>query len=406
MGRRLQDSCWRGVCNRLEPRFLGEVREGLADLMARHLPNLDGLRTVAAFLVFLQHCNHFPIYSGAPFFITGLMQRVFFNQAHLGVQFFFVLSGFLITRIVLEQMDSQRFRLGEFWKRRILRIWPVYFLVCLLGLALSFTGWPNFAMAHNRWPMLLAFLENYDLRSVLAAGLQQGYIVSVLWSVSIEEQFYLVYPLLLLLVPRRFYGPFLMAVLVLAGAYKVSVGPDSLDGQFQTFSSCYELGWGCLLAVWVGSRGRHLGKLFPLAYLALALTLFAPKQAILTSLIALLRPLLFCAILVDQAYCPHSALQTRKVPGLNWLGKFTYGFYCYHVVFVILAHGLLLQNGLEPRSLGSYLLYVLTAGLLAVMASFLSYFLMERPLLRLGTGRGHDLAVAESNDRSIREKVG
>lgn len=350
---------------------------------SRHLPNLDGLRTIAALLVFLQHCNHFPIYAGAPYCVTGMVQRVFFNQAQLGVQFFFVLSGFLITRIVLTQMETQEFRLWPFWLRRILRIWPVYFLVCLLAAGLTLTGWANYAMPHNSWPLILSFLENYDLRNVLASGLPQGYVVSVLWSVSVEEQFYFFYPLFLLLVPRRFYRIVLPAILVLSGAYKVVVGPDSLDGQFQTFSCCYELGFGCLLAVLMRSQKLPAGRRYlPLAYLVLALTLFAPKQPILTAIIALVRPFLFCAILLDQAYCPESALQTRKIPGLNWSGKLTYGFYSYHIIFVILVHELLLQAGLQPRGAGSFMLYILAAGSLALAVSWVSYFLMERPLLQ------------------------
>lgn len=349
-------------------------------LAGKHLPNLDGLRTLAALLVFLQHCNHFPIYAGAPYFVVGWLQQLCFNQAHLGVQFFFVLSGFLITRIVLAQRENGSFRLLHFWMRRIFRIWPVYFLVCLLGALLALSGWPNYAMPNNHWPLLLAFLENYDLKQMLAAGQTQGYVVSVLWSVSIEEQFYLVYPLLLLLLPARFYRAFFLGILLLAGGYKVYVGPDSLDGQFQTLSACYELGFGCLLATMPGSVLPR--KWAGLAYLALLLTLLAPRQVILTAIIALVRPLLFCVILVDQAFCPESKLQTQKIPGLNWMGKLTYGFYSYHVIFVILVHGLLLQHHLEPRSFGPYMLYVLTAGLLAAGASYVSYRWMERPLLQ------------------------
>ncbi len=156
-----------------------------------HLPNLDGLRTLAAFTVVFGHCHAvcaFPI--GPDSSLQGI-KHLLFEQAVRGVEFFFVLSGFLITRIVLrEQSGPKGFNLRLFWMRRILRIWPVYFLVSALGGCAAATGWPAVAMPHNQWALILTFLDNFDLLYLIEQGLSYGLIVSVLWSVSIEEQWW------------------------------------------------------------------------------------------------------------------------------------------------------------------------------------------------------------------------
>ena len=338
-----------------------------------HLPNLDGLRTLAATAVVLGHSHIF--FQG--YVPSGWVEDTFFRQAGLGVQFFFVLSGFLITRIALTQMDSpQGFSLKRFWIRRILRIWPVYFLVVGVAALLAYGAGPLFNMFYNNWALMLCFLKNFDLLALLPKQHAPGFIVSVLWSVSIEEQFYLLYPLLLVLVPRRFYAWLFGSVVLAAGCYKLANQiSDPLAVQFHTFSACYELGIGCLLALAVHKSQPR--RLTVLPYLALLLPL--PPEWWL-----LLRPLLFAAIICDQAFCSGSWLQTRFVPGLNGLGKVTYGLYSYHMIVCMLLYQFLHAHGLEPQGPAQFLLYLMSLLSLSIGLSWMSYRWIELPILARG----------------------
>lgn len=308
------------------------------------------------------------------------LRSLFFEQAALGVQFFFVLSGFLITRIVLkEQSQDKGFDIRLFWVRRILRIWPVYCVVVALGSLLAAMGNPDFAMAHNRWALMLTFLENFDLMRLLQQNLPYGHIVSVLWSVSIEEQFYLVFPILLILVPRRFYAPVFLAIVAASLRFKIVQGGVPAIG-FHTFYQVYELGIGCLLAVlfprcpgWTSSIPAWLLMTPYLLSLALVLQPTVP----------FLLPWFFGLIVMDQAYCQQSWLQTRRIPLINSLGKMTYGIYCYHMIFALGVFNLMRLQGTMPHTLASFAFYVGTVSLMTVGFSAASYRWLERPCLRL-----------------------
>lgn len=347
-----------------------------------HLPNLDGLRTLAALTVVLGHCNAISAFPIQPDSSLQGLKHFLFGQAVLGVQFFFVLSGFLITRIVLREQDQNNgFDIRLFWLRRILRIWPVYFLVAALaGLGAAF-GWPALAMPHNQWPLILTFLENFDLLHLLEQGLPYGMIVSVLWSVSIEEQFYLVYPILLLLVPRRFYLPVFLAIVLASLRFKMlhEGGPGA---GFHTLSQTYELAIGCLLAVLWPTPPPWSKTISPwlllLPYILCLIQIVFPSWSIPYSL-----PWLFGLIVVDQAFCAQSWLQTRRIPLINPLGKVTYGIYCYHMIFALLIFHLMQARGTPPHTMASFALYLGTVSSLVIAFSLASYRWIERPCLRL-----------------------
>jgi peptidoglycan/LPS O-acetylase OafA/YrhL len=143
--------------------------------------NLDGVRAIAAFLVVL---NHIELYKDE-FSISKLHFVNFGQLGSMGVNIFFVLSGFLITYLLLvEKQKSERINFTGFYRRRILRIWPLYFFVLLFGffifprhiswfgLSLSLVLFPNLASLFRLLPNL----------------------IQPVWSIGIEEQFYLVYP--------------------------------------------------------------------------------------------------------------------------------------------------------------------------------------------------------------------
>ncbi|MBL8813836.1 MAG: acyltransferase, partial [Planctomycetaceae bacterium] len=215
----------------------------------KYMPQLDGLRAVAVAAVLVAHWeNRFPTVMG-----MGIGQ--------LGVGLFFVLSGFLITSQLWElgegTVKTKCSNLWRFWVRRVLRIFPLYYLTVIAGTLFSISG----VVEHFGWH--LSYLSN-----VLAW--RQGSLESLkssqhFWSLAVEEQFYLLWPLLVLFLPRRH-----TLILIVCG---IAVAPAWRSGLFVTNSVRFSqlpatldyLGGGAALAV--------AAKLRPLAWVSSALAL-------------------------------------------------------------------------------------------------------------------------------------
>src|SRR5688572_6027292 len=176
---------------------------------AGFIPALDGLRGIAIILVMLHHFTSYRPTAG----IDGLIGSVVFFF-WTGVDLFFVLSGFLISGILLDTRNSERY-FTSFYARRTLRIFPLYYLV----LFLAFVVLPKFPAVHavlaghpdvpTQWPYWL-YLTNF---SIADGGWVHGW-VDVAWSLAIEEQFYLVWPLMIWLCPPRLVAPLCAVILV------------------------------------------------------------------------------------------------------------------------------------------------------------------------------------------------
>lgn len=154
----------------------------LSILPEKNIPALDGLRGLAILLVLTYH--------------FGLVRF-----GWLGVGLFFALSGYLITNLLLETKALPLGQyMGRFYWRRVLRIFPLYFgFVFAVMLVYLCIGWPS--GAGTQFPWLATFTYNFYMGLEHQAGLQQ--VFHVLWSISTEEQYYIVWPLLVWLLPRK-----------------------------------------------------------------------------------------------------------------------------------------------------------------------------------------------------------
>lgn len=169
-----------------------------------YFPNLDALRFLAAFGVFVFH-----YFRDIRSFYPGIEENALFkvllsisDKGTLGVNFFFVLSGFLITYLILhENQQTGSFSLNRFLIRRTLRIWPVYFIVVLIGFIIFPLLFNSYHTIHNPF-MYLFFLANFD---ELYNGMRDSInFLSAPWSVAVEEQFYLFWGIaLFILLPFR-----------------------------------------------------------------------------------------------------------------------------------------------------------------------------------------------------------
>jgi peptidoglycan/LPS O-acetylase OafA/YrhL len=366
-------------------------------LPAGFIPALDGLRGVAIILVMLHHFTALRPTSG----IDALIGNVLFFL-WTGVDLFFVLSGFLITGILLDSRGSERY-FTTFYARRTLRIFPLYYLV----LFIAFVVLPNFPEVHRvltgqpevppQWPYWL-YLTNF---SIADGGWAHGW-VDVGWSLAIEEQFYLVWPLVIWLCPPRLVAP-LCAVIILAEpiarVFARAALVDPLPIYVLTWFRLDGLAVGALLAV-AQRRG-----LFPLLDRWVPLVLILGVAGIIActilgghtwwwnrwmqqygySLIAITGG----AMLVSAVNRPPDSLWPRMLSA-GWLrafGKYSYGLYLIHPPFRLAVREYVF-NPLEYETLGlapwiAQVLFYVLATAPAFALAWLSWRLFEAPILKL-----------------------
>jgi peptidoglycan/LPS O-acetylase OafA/YrhL len=201
---------------------------------AGHVPELDGLRAISVAAVAYSHW--------LPAWQFGL-------PLGAGVHLFFVLSGFLITRILLDarQATDRRAAVARFFVRRVLRLFPAFYVV----LALAWVA--GVPLARSTWPWHAGYLSNVF---IAWQGTWQGHF-SHFWSLAVEQQFYLAWPWFIVWAPARWLGPGLWAA-VLAGP--LARGAAAWNGRDEPFwalvpgGSADSLGVGALMA-WAAWRG-------------------------------------------------------------------------------------------------------------------------------------------------------
>jgi peptidoglycan/LPS O-acetylase OafA/YrhL len=347
--------------------------KGCAVSKLGYMPRLDGLRALAVGGVLLDHFIHSP---WVHVWRTG----------DAGVRLFFVLSGFLITQILLIERDrseSAGASAVRFYGRRLLRLSPALWLAIAAAAALGIAN-----MRHDWWKHGL-YLTNFMVarrHNWLGAG--------HFWTLSVEEQFYLCWFFMVVVAPRRWLLPAILACIVLGPAYRAVLAPPSdpdwpitlLPGQVDT------LGLGALLA-WAqrNPKGTRVVRLFGsravlLACLAITVVLSAPLgwDYRLYRALPVLGVGITSACVICQAARPFAP--GRGGP-LDWLvlrhiGRISYGLYVYHwfvpEAFDRFRPGLVDPPGVLPK-LAAAALFTLIALVLAEA----SWWLVERPILGL-----------------------
>ncbi len=213
-------------------------------------PNLDGLRFFAFLLVFLQHgFGNARNLSGID--PSSLILRPFI-AGEAGVSFFFVLSGFLITYLILREISiNGRVDIYAFYIRRALRIFPLYFLIVIWGTIVysqlkTLFGFPGYVEFGN--PLLyFLFLGNFDVININHNGIPGAMSTNITWSVAIEEQFYLVWVTLFYGLKYRFYKYLFPSIVLGSLFFRFWFREDGAITYFHTFSviSDMAIGGGC-----------------------------------------------------------------------------------------------------------------------------------------------------------------
>jgi peptidoglycan/LPS O-acetylase OafA/YrhL len=346
----------------------------------RHIPSLDGIRAVAAGIVFLSHAFNVP-----------------FIPSSLGVTVFFFLSGYLITTLLrVEYAKSGTIDLKAFYIRRACRIFPpMYFaLLSILLITLMTSG----ADAIHGEALLaqMAHLTNYF---IVLAGSDQQLLphTAVLWSLAVEEHFYLAFPLLFLVLSRRM--PlhairsvlFAMCMVALLWRFILVYGFDVPDMHifFATDARFDSLLYGCIMGVWcnpvldfaaadgAGSTPTGAEKtLLAAALLLLAATLLYREPGFHKTLRYSLEGIaLFPLFWLAVRYPGYPLFRCLNWAPVRWFGGISYSFYLAHPFWIAIAHRV--TSGVA----GAILAFGLTT-----LFSALLYRYLEQPFISLGRG--------------------
>jgi len=382
---------------------------------SRHIPALDGLRGVAVLGVVASHI--FPGKTVGNGYLLLLIGKTLSFGA-MGVDLFFVLSGLLITGILYDSLsDSGFFR--KFYARRTLRIFPLYYGV--LFVLLVFAPWIGISWRGTQWVYLL-YLQNTTLvLSQTHLILSRNISLDHLWSLAVEEQFYLVWPCIVFFVRDLkkllviSLGFSFAALLLRLGLAFHHTPYDIINRSTLCRADALLLGSALALTLrsgrhdWILNSARTLFFWCASLYAALSLVGLAVDRhpswqfsfdATFLSLRYTLMALVSAALI---AWClrPRSAprhLFENRV--LRYFGKYSYGIYVLHLLampFFLRTFRLWISH-LTP----SKLIGVVGAGLLvffiSVVAAYLSYNLFEKQFLRMKRHFGYDRAKSVRNN--------
>lgn len=304
-------------------------------------------------------------------------------SGHTGVVLFFVISGFLITFLLLRENDSyKKISIKKFYIRRILRIWPLYYIVILIS-AFLFSYNPS----HLVWLWSLTLLPNLGYFS------GNAWLVSPqIWSIGVEEQFYLIWPTLIKYIKSRL---FIILIILIVGytilphallfvinrsSMEKSSLPLLINRFFETAKfNCMAMGG--MMAYLINKNYKIVDYIRkkPFSYIIILLPFilwfFNIEIYYFTDEVM---SLIFCFLIANVTYRKYQFFDNRII---NYLGKISYGLYMYHFAIILLALKLIHPIFCINLILANFLLYFIVL-IGTVLISSLSYHTIESYFLK------------------------
>ncbi len=365
----------------------------------RHFHSLETFRFFAFLKVYFLHVplqGVFPIFS---FLKSG---------GGIGVAFFFVLSGFLITYLLaFEKKRTNTVNVKQFLIRRSLRIWPLFFLMVIIGLILPY-DWKSLIGFHMvgggydlDWRFSFTFLENY--RMLWEDNWPKTTPLSVFWSLCIEEHFYITWVIAFFFVPYKHILKFLISSISFAwlarGLERIISSNETISTN-ELFTNLDFFAVGGILAYFVVNDYQKLIKqinrisnqlkwgyvLFVIVFVVFQNQLVPYNQDSLffifrSTIIAIVFTLLIAIIIPENSTIRFE----NKIT--SYLGKISYGLYVYHIIFIHVTFQGLLYLDIKLDDTLTLCIYIITTLGLSIITSSLSYHYFEMAFLKYRKNR-------------------
>lgn len=367
------------------------------------------MRFLAALLVLLAHIEAVKNAIGIKFINHSFIQ----SAAQLSVTFFFVLSGFLITYLLLkekQQNEKNRIAIKRFYIKRVLRIWPLYYLVVLIAFLvlgqISFFSIPfgknndfNSYLYWDKFSGYLLLLPNY---TTLKDG---GFVyTSPLWSLGVEEFLYLFFPLVIFYISSSRIVTFLIILIVISVSFSTFAqlflnNLNEVQRYIKAYASAYRLysfALGGLAAYFFLNKNltkentlmRLLSnKLLVIAGLLLVIVFVCLRQTF--SIINQFVYSVFFACIILGILFSNTRLWFINSPLIKYLGRISYGIYMLHPIMIVVCVKLLISIGFDrSRYLFDILLYP-SAVMLTILISIFSFECYEKFFLKFAKKQTH-----------------
>lgn len=362
--------------------------------------NLDSIRFIAALMVYFHHGINYS------FEYLPIKNTYFDNLVHTigngkaGVSIFFVLSGFLITyNLITEYEFNKKNSLKNFYIRRVFRVWPLYFLI----ISFTFVIYPflktlinlNNPLGSNFW-YHISFLSNFDVVNIcnMCKG-SNALSQDITWSVSVEEQFYLFWPLIFVFLNKRFWIFSIIGSILLSVIFRFINYDNDTVLYFHTMSVLLDLAIGGLLAYLIKESARiriffeNTSSISHLIFFSISFLLIFFVNDINSfkygdALGRVFITISFALIIGSQAITKsNSKLNLENISFARRLGKYTYGMYLIHPIAMLIIDIIVRLTYFPKESFINSFLIGIVGLILTLILSKLSYVFFESKFLSL-----------------------
>jgi len=370
-----------------------------------YFKNFDGIRTLAFTVVFISHICLFNSYLLSNKYFLFLKSNILVN-GYLGVNLFFTLSGFLITFFLLkEKQKTGEVNIKAFYLKRILRIWPLYFITLLLGISICYLV----THYHLYFPFRgceteIEKIEYYFFFASNFALIDQENIIpviGVLWSISIEEQFYLIWPLIIWFIPDKHLLKIFFAIVLASVIFRYYNYSNDKIIQYHTLSCMTYLTFGAISAYYFFQESSIVSfiknEFKKKKYFIYAFSIvFLISRKFLSSYIydysiyrfyssveSVVISFLFSFFILDQAIVSGTSFQLKNYKWLTSIGKYTYGAYCYHMIAIFIISGIFNFINIKEGFFVQFIMSFIIAYVFTLYLSKVSYEKIEKLFLEI-----------------------
>ena len=362
--------------------------------------SFDAFRFFAFFKVYIFHASAIVIATEG-----SALQWVKDHIAHgggIGVSFFFVLSGFLITYILThDKITHGQINLKKFFARRAFRIWPLFYLWVIIAFVIppDFANHIGFYMNGGGyepdWRFSFTFLENYKM--IIMDNVPRTTPLSVFWSLCIEEHFYIVWMIVFFFLKRKWIPVYLCSTIVIAivarifehkiyGTQNISTNDLPMNADYFAISGLvgyytavnYEKLSGFILRIPLAVRVSYVLLIIFMLFNQKAI--FDHQNWFMDHFKYTIFSLMFAGLLL--VFLPQeSKLKISDSHILTRLGKISYGLYVYHIIWIHVVYKFFIDYQIPIDNWRAYLLFLFTTFAGTLITSVLSYRYFEKPLL-------------------------